>query len=417
MKRSLIPSNQDRQILLAKPLSLRLFSVIGTLAILLVLLFITFFEYTRKEHVYGIVTFGQGVVKIQAPIAGIVSKLHVKEGDIVAPGDPIYTVTGEKTSSNNEQIYAGMYRQLELKKEFISQERSRLTALFEEDKNGLTGKIKSLEKSSTEISNQIEIQTKQVALSKSVYERFENLVSQGFAPTFQREERQQKYLEQVAVLHRLTREQSELRQQILDLHTELKRLPLKFNNQISSLETSNASLTQESLGNESRREQIIKASQAGKITAILAKEGQAVLEGEILTSTVPQDAELEVLLYVPSRAIGFLTPGANVLIRYESYPYQKFGQYSGTIKEISSTTVGANELKLAAPAEANYYLIRVELTQQHVIAYGRKMPLQDGMKVEADVLVDTRKLYEWLLEPLYSAKGHLSTQVQPGAPL
>ena len=41
------------------------------------------------------------------------------------------------------------------------------------------------------------------------------------------------------------------------------------------------------------------------------------------------------------------------------------------------------------------------------MAYGNAQPLQAGMVVEADVLQEKRKLYEWVLEPLYSLTGKL----------
>jgi membrane fusion protein len=37
----------------------------------------------------------------------------------------------------------------------------------------------------------------------------------------------------------------------------------------------------------------------------------------------------------------------------------------------------------------------------------RVWPLQVGMVVEADVMQDRRRLYEWVLEPLYGMAGKL----------
>ena len=37
----------------------------------------------------------------------------------------------------------------------------------------------------------------------------------------------------------------------------------------------------------------------------------------------------------------------------------------------------------------------------------RVWPLQVGMAVEADVMQDKRRLYEWVLEPLYGMAGKL----------
>ena len=51
------------------------------------------------------------------------------------------------------------------------------------------------------------------------------------------------------------------------------------------------------------------------------------------------------------------------------------------------------------------YQVVVELTKQNAQAYGASVPLQAGMLLEADIMVDSRSLFEWLFEPIYSIKG------------
>ena len=53
------------------------------------------------------------------------------------------------------------------------------------------------------------------------------------------------------------------------------------------------------------------------------------------------------------------------------------------------------------------YLISVALESQSITAYGVDQPLQAGMLLEADVLQERRRLYEWVLEPLLSITGKL----------
>jgi membrane fusion protein len=51
------------------------------------------------------------------------------------------------------------------------------------------------------------------------------------------------------------------------------------------------------------------------------------------------------------------------------------------------------------------YEVVVALHAQTVVAYGEQRQLRAGTEVEADVLLETRRLYEWVLEPLYSLTG------------
>lgn len=51
------------------------------------------------------------------------------------------------------------------------------------------------------------------------------------------------------------------------------------------------------------------------------------------------------------------------------------------------------------------YRVRVRLERQSITTYGQAQPLKAGMALDASVLLERRKLYEWVLEPLYSISG------------
>ena len=55
--------------------------------------------------------------------------------------------------------------------------------------------------------------------------------------------------------------------------------------------------------------------------------------------------------------------------------------------------------------DAPVYLVTVELASQSVIAYGDALPLQPGMQLEASVQIETRRLIEWVFDPLFTVTG------------
>ncbi len=119
---------------------------------------------------------------------------------------------------------------------------------------------------------------------------------------------------------------------------------------------------------------------------------------------------MEVQLLADSRAIGFIKEGAPVLLRYTAFPYQKFGQYSGSVTNVSRVTLRQGEANADAMAaqikqSQAQYRITVQPDSSNVIAYGKPEQLRAGMSVEAHLLLDTRPLYQWILEPLYSLRG------------
>jgi membrane fusion protein len=96
-----------------------------------------------------------------------------------------------------------------------------------------------------------------------------------------------------------------------------------------------------------------------------------------------------------------------VRIRYLAYPHQKFGSYGARVLAVSRNALPASELGFVPPdgSREPLYRIKAALESQQVLAYGRPEPLKAGMQVEADVLLDRRRLIEWIFEPLLALAG------------
>ena len=74
----------------------------------------------------------------------------------------------------------------------------------------------------------------------------------------------------------------------------------------------------------------------------------------------------------------------------------------------SAELTGTNVFAAGGPPGGEpLYRISVDLAAQTVTAYGKPVPLQAGMLLDADILQETRRLYEWVLEPLFSLSGKL----------
>ena len=157
----------------------------------------------------------------------------------------------------------------------------------------------------------------------------------------------------------------------------------------------------------SRRTFVITAPAAGTATAILAHVGQTANTSQPLVSILPENTELVAHLIAPSPAIGFLAVNQTVSLRYRAFPYQRFGSYRAHVAEISKALIMPREADLPIPLQEPAYRVTVALDQQFVKAYGQDLRLQAGMLVDADIWLDRRRLYEWVLEPIYSVLGRV----------
>ena len=88
---------------------------------------------------------------------------------------------------------------------------------------------------------------------------------------------------------------------------------------------------------------------------------------------------------------------------YQAYPHQKFGTGQGVVASVSRTVLAPSEVAIPGlQVQEPVFRVRVKLSRDTITAYGQDLRLQPGMLLSADVIIDRRTLFEWLLDPLYA---------------
>jgi membrane fusion protein len=400
------------EIVLIRPVSFTFLTLFALAMAGIVCAFLIGGTYTKRSTVIGQLTPDTGLLKIYVPQPGIVLEKQVTEGQAVKAGDTLYILSSERQSSRLGDTQASISTQVELRQASLRDEMQKTRSLQQEERAGLVKKIDALKNELNQLTRQIEGQQSRVQLSEETVGRYQGLLDKDYISKEQRQQKQEELLDQKARLQSLERDSISIGRELSVQQTELAGLSLKGQNQIAQIERLLSSTGQELTESEAKRRLVITAPQAGTATAVIAEVGQSVDGSRPLVSIVPLGASLRADLYAPSRAIGFVRPGDKVLIRYQAYPYQKFGHQQGTVETVAKTTLPTNELNgLPNPqggnASESLYRVTVKLAAQTVNAYGKPQSLQAGMLLDADVLQEKRHLYEWVLEPLYSLSGKL----------
>jgi membrane fusion protein len=158
---------------------------------------------------------------------------------------------------------------------------------------------------------------------------------------------------------------------------------------------------------EARRETVIRAPVSGVVTNIAVNLGQSVAADAPLATVLPKGSGLHVELLVPTRAIGFVKTGQDVMLRYDAFPYERFGQYHGKIVDIGRNVWSPGDRVGPLSAKEPVYRVDVGLDRQAVAALGQEFPLRPGMSVNADLLLEKRTLFEWIFEPVIKLKERI----------
>lgn len=399
-------------VLLAPRLSHRAFATFAavTTACLLGLLF--FGKYPRTAHVSGWLVPEHGLVRVLAPQDGVVTAVSVHEGAEVKKGDPLFTLSAELQSASLGATQAVIARQLAARRDSLESDRGALEQLGAQQKRSLENRLSALRSAQTKLDSEIALQRSRIAYAGKSTERQRALQTQGIASEQAVEAADESVLAERSKLEELERMRLGVERDRIALEGDLDDLPLKFASDAAKLDREIAEVEQELAEAEARREIVVPAPESGTVTAVQIEPGDRPDLKVPLVSIVPSGSKLEAHLFCPSRAIGFLKVGQRVLLRYEAYPYQKFGHYDGVVSGISRSSVNPGELppqvagltSLVGSGEP-VYRVKVSLADQAVTAYGERVPLQPGMQLDADIVIERRRLVEWMLEPLYTLTG------------
>lgn len=398
------------EIVMIRPLT---FSFLTTIAALLAALVVALFclgSYTKRSSVSGQLMSDLGVVKVSTPQAGIVLQKSVREGQPVRRGDLLYIVSSERQTTSRSDIQEAISGQVARRQQSLRDELIQTSRVQKDEEIALHKRLDALKAEQDNVIRQLSSQRGRIELTEDSLKRGAQLFEQGFVSKEIMQQKQAELLDQRLRLQALERDEISVGRELLATQNEITSQPLRQKNQLAQIERQLANTEQEWTESEAKRRIAIVAPESGVATAVTAEVGQTVDGGRAVVSIIPRGAQLQAHLYAPSRAIGFVRKNDRVLLRYQAFPFQKFGHAHGSVMSISRSPLSASQFTGDAIAGGNaepLYRITVKLARQTVMAYGNPQPLQAGMLVEADIPQEKRKLYEWVLEPLYSLTGKL----------
>lgn len=394
------------RIILMRPASFSfLAAVAGAFAIVLVAFFV-FGEYTRKARVSGVLVPTQGVMKILAQQTAVVEAVHVTEGAIVAKDAPLF-VLGDARASDRRDVGAAVAAHLADKDRALASQREHAAAAMRMEQAAIERRRDGLAREMDRLDAELAAQAKRAELAALGLARAGSLERKGFLSPAAADRERDATLEQQGRVETMRRTRLALERELSSVDFDIDLARSRARAQIAAIDVQRASVDQERVERELQYRAAIVAPAAGTIATVLVQEGQMVTPGTPLVAIIPANATLEAQLFLPSRSIGFVHTGEEVLLRYLAFPHQKFGMHRATITAVARNPMLPGELGFT-PADGGrepLYRVKAALEAQAIRAYGRLEPLQAGMQLEADILLDRRRLVEWIFEPLLSLAG------------
>ncbi|MBM4206056.1 MAG: HlyD family efflux transporter periplasmic adaptor subunit [Gammaproteobacteria bacterium] len=383
--------------LIPAPPGWRVAALLTITFLLLAAITLTVLELPRKVTATGVLVAETGLTWAYAPMAGHIEAIHVRRGDVIKAGDPLLRITHDADASG--QSYAARSLALEAEEKALA-ERSRLAA---EQRRFLTssqtGEQQRLQQQEATTLAELKLERAKAVIADEAFRTAGEVASSGAISRLDRDRAEAMWLESRQRLE-------QLQAAATSAAALLKALPSKQASEQSELDTRLAVLEQEAATLGQRRLELrlsrqseVSSPVSGQIVALRPETGSFVSARSPQIAVLPQGEKLLAELSVPSSALGLVVPGTPLRLHIESFPHAKFGAVAAVVEEVSPVLQPAGEGQSAQP----FFRIRARPAAATLHRDSQTFALQPDMRLHAFVLLEQRRAFEWLFEPLLEA--------------
>lgn len=399
----------------AQPVRMWVYTATACTIALLAIAVAVWGQYTRRERVQGYLASAVGSAEVRMPDAGTLSEVLVKEGDVVVAGTTLARLTFDRSGTNDAIGTETVLREMNQRRAMLNDKLDQTRRLAQQEVEQLTRRIASLQDEVRQVDGESALQTQRLGQSRQLLDKWLTVQKEGYANEYYLLKYQSDVKDQEIKVQTLQRQRASISKDLSAAQADLPSTIIRGKAQVEAVSQQQSELRQAIAEQEARHDQdvrrvmVVKAPIDGTVTNILPAPGQSVAADSRFATLLPTNSPLRAELLVPTRAIGFVKPGQRVLLRYEAFPYERFGQYAGKVENVGKDvwTQGATVGPLSVHEPV--YRITVDLERQDISANAQSFPLRAGMVVSADLLLEKRSLLEWLFQPVIQLRRRMST--------
>ena len=359
-------------------------SLIGTTA-----LGIGWLAIARTEEV--VVATGKldpigNVKNVRIPPGGVVEAILVKNGQRVSKGEALIRLDQESSSEKLKSLS----KSVEEKSTQIGQKQQQL-------------QLKKLERERTGELNREQLATTRanLQLQQEILNRLASLASEGGVKDIEFLQQRNKVQE---LKGELTKRELDGRRQINQIDQQIEQLNAELAGLRSERAQLNANLTEVRVTNKN---ETLRAPVDGIIFDLkLNNPGfiSQAMSSEVMLKVVPFNT-LEADVMIPSNKIGFVREGQPADISIDSFPASDFGVLEGTVESVGSDALPPDPQQMRQ--EYTYPAVITLKSQQLKLKSGKKLPLQVGMSLTANIKLRSVSYLQLLLNTFQSKTDSL----------
>lgn len=397
----------DGDVIVAQPIKVTVLVTVLAVVVLASITFLSQASFNRKETVIGYLKPDVGLARVAPQRNGTVLAFYVQDGDMVEAGQKLALISSDDFLAQGVNVSSQLLQSIEQQRGSLLHRLAEYELSYNQQQQSIGERIQNTLLQLSEIQLQQRVMRQRFELNHRRLDDFLSLRSKGHISETELNNQQELVLSMKQQQADLQLSYQNLHGQLLQLRAQGEALPREFEQQKAQLDSELARLQQQQTEMSARGEVILTAPVAGRVTNLVADIGSMAVAGRSLLTILPEESNLYAVLFVPTRAFGFIQPGQETRMRYEAFPYQRFGLYRGEVIHHSKAILLPNEVDIPLPISEPVYQVNVRLDSQSVRAYGSEVRLQAGMLLSADVVLEDRSVLQWLFEPILSLRGRL----------
>ena len=371
---------------------------------LVFLLFTT--RYKETQQARGILQSPGRNQQVTAPGPGRIQQWHVKEGDLVTPGQSLATISRSIYDGSGARLSAVFAKELQARLNLVGKEIELTSERFSAEHTTLQNLLDDELQALKLMEDELELSRERLAIGERQLRAFHTLQKNTSATSVAEVDRQKLSIlelrRQKQLAHRLLQDQQT---EVNVLRRKLAALALK--GELALLPLHKQSLNLEQQIEQASREEtlVVVAEQAGRVTAITLPAGQSVSAGQLMARIGDPGDDIEAIVYVPSRVAGKLQPGQEVLLSFDAFDFHQYGRYPARINQISKASLDPREQLLPVPGiREPVFRLRASIEQRYVSG-SETYRLQPGLLFTADFVLEELPLLYFIFKPVLSLRG------------
>ena len=380
--------------------------------LMIVVIFAALFfgHFARTEAVRGYVSAISGLSRLDARVAGVVAAIDVRQGESVKRGQRLMQVQLHERSAGGVSTVAAERKSLTERRAVLGRERDRLSAFLAQGGSERAEIESNVEAVNVAFDRQEVILRAGLREQEAMVERVQAYLNQGYATRDALNAQRRALLDYGRQMAELRARRAEMRQQAAERGRSQRTIMAEKEGQLAAVRNELSTIEAQLAGLAAQSRLDIVAPVDGQVAGLFVEAGGSVSADQVVAVVGDADADPLIVLDVPARAIGFAKVGQRVVLKYDAFPYKTFGIGHGTISAIAASPQRPAAEALAGgdqPGSARQSTYRIEVVPdaRTIRAYGAEEPIRIGSTLSADIVVERRRLIDWVLDPIRAMRG------------